>query len=202
MRPGRSGFVVLLAGLCIALAGCGQPPSDRRAVQPGGPGLTKQDVEYQNSVDAWADGYCSAVGSLVDGLATMPTVDPSTPRRAVQTSSDLLGSMIGALDKAGHGLQALPPAPVPAGDSVRGGMLSDFGGIRDRAAAAKQRLDAARDNPSIDKDTLGAASGPLSEVSKLDVLSGFDSVPALAQAGGRAPVCQQLTARASTAPTR
>jgi hypothetical protein len=198
----RTGFLVVLAGLCVALAGCGRQPADPGAVQPGGPGLTKQDVQYQDAVDAWADGYCGAVGSLVDGLATMPTVDPSTPRRAVQTSSDLLGSMIGGLDNASRGLRALPPSPVAGGDSVRAGTLVEFAGIRDRAAAAKQRLDTARDDPSIDKNTLGEASGPLSEVSKLNVLSGFDAVPELALAAGRAPVCQQLTARASTAPTR
>ncbi|HJQ45067.1 MAG TPA: hypothetical protein VJ870_01925 [Amycolatopsis sp.] len=202
MRPGKSGFLVVLAGLCLALAGCGQQRVDSGAALSGGPGLTRQDVERQDAVDAWADGYCGAVGTLVDGLATMPSVDPSTPRRAVQTSSDLLGSMIAGLDKAGRGLRALPSAPVAGADAVRSGELADFAGIRDRAAAAKQRLDAARDDPSIDKNTLGGASGPLEEVSKLDLLSGFDTVPELAQAVAHAPTCQRLTARDSTAPTR
>ena len=202
MRPGKTGLLVILAGLGMALAGCGQQPTESASAQPGGPGLSRQDVERQDAVDAWADGYCGAVGSLVDGLATMPAVDPSTPRRAVQTSSDLLGSMIGGLDKASHGLQALPPAPVAGGESVRTSELTAFAGIRGRAAAAKQRLDAARASPSIDKDTLGAASGPLDEVSKLNLLSGFDAVPDLARAATEAPVCRQLTERASTAPTR
>lgn len=202
MRPGKTGFLAILAGLCVALAGCGQQPADPGAVRPGGPGLTKQDVERQDSVDAWADGYCGAVGFLVDGLATMPTVDPSTPRRAVQTSSDLLGSMIGGLDKAARSLQTLPPSPAAGGETVRANTLAEIAGIRERATGAKQRLDAARDDATIAKDTLGEASGPLDEVSKLNLLSGFDTVPELATAAGHAPVCQQLTARASTTPTR
>jgi len=131
----------------------------------------------------------------------MPTVDPSTPRRAVQTSSDLLNSMIGGLDNAKHGLEELPPSPVAGGDSVRATAITEFDGIRGRAAAAKQRLDAAKDAPSIDQQTLGQASGPLDEVSRLDLLAGFQSYPDLATAAGQAPVCRQLTARASTTPS-
>ncbi|WP_312871924.1 hypothetical protein [Amycolatopsis acididurans] len=201
MRPGRTGFLVTLAGLVVGLAGCGQQQADVASVQSGGPGLSKQGVERQDAAARWADGYCVAVGSLVDGLATMPTVDPSTPRRAVQTSSDLLGSMIGGLDNAKRGLQALPPSPVAGGDSVRTSTITEFDGIRARAAAAKQRLDAARNAPSIDQRTLGEASGPLGEVSRLDLLAGFQSYPELATAAGQAPVCQQLTARASATPT-
>ncbi|GAB3006130.1 hypothetical protein LWP59_36460 [Amycolatopsis acidiphila] len=195
MRPGKLGFLAILTGLCVGLAGCGRPPVQQDAIQPGGPGLSQVEVQRQDATTRWANDYCIAVGSLVDGLATMPTVDPSTPRRAVQTSSDLLGSMIGGLDNAVRGLRALPASPVPEGDSVRAGTVTELTGVRTRAAAAKQRLDAASNDPTIDQQTLGEASAPLAEVSKLDLLAGFDAVPDLRTAVAHAPVCQQLTVR-------
>ncbi|WP_235022863.1 hypothetical protein [Amycolatopsis alkalitolerans] len=160
--------------------------------------MSKSDVERQDAATRWANDYCIAVGSLVAGLATMPSVDPSSPRRAVQTSSELLGSMIGGLDKAVASLRALPPAPVPQGDAVRGDTVAELTGVRARAAAAKQRLDAAGSAPTINQTTLGEAKGPLDEVSKLNLLAGFDTVPDLELAVAHAPVCQQLTLR----PTR
>ncbi|GHF74833.1 hypothetical protein FHX82_002185 [Amycolatopsis bartoniae] len=195
MRPGKIGSLAILTGLCVGLAGCGRPPAESDALQPGGPGLSQRDVQRQDAITQWANDYCVAVGSLVDNLATMPTVDPSTPRRAVETSSDLLGSMIGGLDHAVEGLRALRPAPLPEGDTVRAQTVTDLTGVRTRAADAKQRLDAAGDDPTIDQETLGEARGPLDEVSKLDLLSGLDAVPDLRTAVAHAPVCRQLTAR-------
>lgn len=197
MRPGKIGFLAILTGLCVVLAGCGRPPAEpeQDAIQPGGPGLSQADVQRQDAVTRWANDYCIAVGSLVDDLATMPSVDPSTPRRAVQTSSDLLGSMIGGLDKAVHGLQALAASPVPEGDAVRTNTVTELTGVRTRAAEAKQHLDDAGDDPTIDQNTLGEARGPLDEVSKLNLLAGFETVPDLQTAAAHAPVCQQLTVR-------
>ncbi|GAA5164883.1 hypothetical protein [Amycolatopsis dongchuanensis] len=195
MRPGKVGFLALLTGLGIGLSGCGQPPAEPGAIQSGGPGLSQRDVQRQDEITRWANDYCVAVGSLVDNLATMPTVDPSTPRRAVQTSSALLGSMIGGLDRAVAGLRALPAAPLPEGDSVRTDTVTELSGVRVRAAEAKARLDDAGDAPTIDQATLGEARGPLDEVAKLNLLSGLDAVPDLRTAVARAPVCQQLTVR-------
>ncbi|HVV12311.1 hypothetical protein [Amycolatopsis sp.] len=195
MRPGKIRFLAVLAGLCAILAGCGQPPVDTAATQPGGPGLSKDDVDRQDATSRWANDYCIAVGSLVDGLATMPSIDPSTPRRTVQTSSDLLASMIGGLDKTVQQLRTLPAAPVPEAATARDSAVAQFAGIRARAATAKQHLDAAGAATTVDQDTLGEAQGPLAEVSKVDVLAGLNSVPTLATAAAHAPVCQQLTAR-------
>lgn len=192
MRAGRCLFLVVLTGLFASLVACGQPP---RTESPGGPGLSKADVTRQDEATQWANDYCLAVGSLVDGLASMPTVDPSTPQRAVQTSSDLLASVISGLDRATQGLDELPPSPVPGGDQVRADALTRFTTVRDQAVAAKTQLDNADAAGKIDQDTLGAASGPLDEVAKLDLLAGFDSSADLATARAHAPVCEQLTAR-------
>jgi len=196
VRPGQSVFLVVLTGLCVGLSGCGQP-SPR--TEPGGPGMSREQVQLQDAAARWADDYCVAVGSLVEGLATMPSVDPSSPQRAVRTSSELLGSVVDGLDRALDGLTKLPPSPVPGGDQVRAQAVTDFQGVRDRASAARQRLDSTKPG-DIDEATLGQAHGPLDEVAHLDLLNRFDALPDLATAVAHAPVCQQLTVQASATP--
>jgi hypothetical protein len=198
VRAGKYLFLVVLTGLSVALVACGQPPSTE---PPGGPGLSKADMDKQDAATQWANHYCVAVGSLVDGLATMPTVDPSTPQRAVRTSSDLLASMITALDRAAQALDELPPSPVPGGDRVRADALTRFIAVREQAVAAKTQLDNAGEKGKIDQQTLGAARGPLDEVARLDLLAGFDASADLATARAHAPVCDQLTAHATTEST-
>ncbi len=197
MRPGKSVFLVVLTGLCVGLSGCGQQPV--RNVEPGGPGLSREEVQLQDAAARWADDYCVAVGSLVQGLATMPSVDPSSPQRAVRTSSELLGSVINGLDRALDGLNELPPSPVPGGDQVRAQAVTDFQGVRDRASAARQRLDSTEPG-AIDEATLGQAHGPLDEVARLDLLNRFEAVPELATAVAHAPVCRQLTVQVTATP--
>ncbi|WP_208026083.1 hypothetical protein [Amycolatopsis acidicola] len=194
MRPGKVRFLAIVAGLCVTLAGCGQPPADPATVQPGGPGMSKEQVDAQDATSRWANDYCIAVSSLVAGLATMPSIDPSTPRRVVQTSSDLLGSMIGGLDKTVQQLRTLPVAPVQEAATARDRAVAQFSGIRERALTAKQHLDAAGTAPTVDQTTMREAQGPLTEVSGVDVLAQLNAVPSLATAAGHAPACQQLTA--------
>lgn len=197
MRPGKIGFLAMATGLLVGLVGCGRPPAAQDSVQAAGPGLTLSDVQRQDAVTGWAGQYCTAVGALVDDLAHMPAVDPSTPRRAVQTSSDVLGAVLSGLDRTVGGLRALPPAPVPEGDAVRADTITELTGVRGRAAEAKQRLDDASGSTRIDQATLGAARAPLDEVSRIDLLAGMNAVPELQTAVAHAPVCQQLTARAT-----
>ncbi|WP_246127936.1 hypothetical protein [Amycolatopsis rhizosphaerae] len=198
MRPRTVVFLLLCAGLCAGLASCGRP-----VVAPGTSGVSRQatstESDRQNAITQWANDYCVAVGSLVDELANLPAIDPSSPRRAVETSGALLGTMIGGLDKAVDGLRALSPGPVPGADQARDTMVERFTGVRADAAAAKQRLDRARGAASIPPGILRDARGPLDEVAAIDPLSGFASVPELSAGAQRAPVCRQLTER-ETAP--
>jgi hypothetical protein len=193
LRAGKALFLVVLTGLCASLVACGRAPVNS-GTDVGGPGLSQEGVARRDAATRWANDYCVAVGSLVDGLATMPSVDPSSPRRAVRTSSDLLASMVGSLDGAVRKLDRLPPSPVDGGDKMRTDTVAEFTGIRDRAMVAKQRLDVMRDA------TIGAARGPLDEVAKLDVMAGFTGVPELLDASAHAPVCAELTTRGSAGP--
>jgi hypothetical protein len=208
VRPRKTVLAAIATGVALTLAACGQPPSRvSPAAQSGGesgadgPGITKSEAQRMDVVTNWADGYCTAESQIVQTLSTMPVVDPSSQARAFTTSSALLGSLIGGIDQTVRNLQALPPSPVAGGDTVRTNAIATYTGIRDRTAAAKQRLDTTGPNSSESKDALGDASAPLNEVSKVNLLAGFDSVPELAGAVERAPTCSQLTAHGGPAPS-
>jgi hypothetical protein len=195
VRPRKPVLAAIALGLCLfsglSLTGCGQPAR----VQSG----SQQPGTVNDPVVHWADDYCGAVVQLVETLSTMPSVDPSTPRQASRTSSDLLGSVIGGLDRTLSGLAGLGPSPVPGGEAVRADAITTFKGIRSRAVAAKARIDAASvDDTGATRQALAGAGAPLDEISKLNLLSGIDSVPELAAASKRALSCEPLTAKGST----
>ncbi|WP_199431573.1 hypothetical protein [Qaidamihabitans albus] len=196
MRPRSTVLAALVTALGLSLAGCGQqarvPPGEQPEANSRGPGLSAEEARLQSDTTLWADGYCGAVSQLVSSLAQMPSVDPSTPRRASRTSSDLLGVMIDGLERTVVRLEGLGPAPVPGADDVKTKAVRTYTAIRDRALGAKQDLDAAAD-AEASRAAMSSAEGPLDEIGRLNLLEGFDSIPELKTASLRAPTCRQLT---------
>ncbi|MEC3979546.1 hypothetical protein [Amycolatopsis sp. H20-H5] len=196
MRPRLTVLAALATGIGIFLAGCGQQtPTVPEARQGGASGASDQDP-----VATWADGYCGAVSHLVRTLATLPTVDPSTPQRASRTSSELLSSVVSGLDETLSGLHRLGPAPLAAGDASRLEVVTKFSAIRDRADQVRSHLDAASADAGAIKAALGEARASLDELSSVDLLNGLKKVPALAAASQRASGCQELTAAPAPRP--
>lgn len=196
MRPRKPALAAIALGLglvCgLSLAGCGQ----QARVQPGA--QQQQPGQVNDPAALWADDYCGAVVQLVQTLSTMPSVDPSTPEQATRTSSDLLGSVVGGLDRTLSGLAGLGPSPASGGEAVRADAIEIFTGIRSRAVAAKERIDAAPANDTeATRQALAGASGPLDEISKVDLLAGIKSIPALAAASKRALSCEPLSPNTS-----
>ena len=195
MRLRKTVLAAIALGLCLSLAACGQP----RRVQPGAQQPGSATETTQDPAAQWADDYCGAVVQLVQTLSTMPAVDPRTPQQASRTSSELLGSVIGGLDRTLSGLNGLGPSPAIGGDTVRRDAIATFSGIRSRAASAKQRIDTASADVNATRQALAGAAAPLDEISKVDLLQGIDSVPVLAAASKRAPACEPLTANGASA---
>jgi hypothetical protein len=178
----------------LSLAGCGQPARLKTAAQQE----DSASPVAQDPAANWADAYCGAVVQLVQTLSTMPVVDPSTPQQAARTSSELLGSVISGLDRTVSGLHGLSSSPVAGGDQVRDNAIAAFDRIRSRAVAAKVRIDAASNDTTALRQAIGGAGVPLTEISKVDLLQGFDALPALTAASKRAANCEPLTSKDSS----
>ncbi|MFG1640668.1 hypothetical protein ACGFMK_10300 [Amycolatopsis sp. NPDC049252] len=149
-------------------------------------------VPQADPVARWADGYCGAMGYLVRALASLPTVDPSTPQQASRTTGDLLSSVVGGLDRSLAGLNALGAPPVPAADAGREDVIGQFTEIRTQAENARQRIAAVQGDAEATKAALGEAGATLDRIDALDYLRGLKNVPALESAQRRAPSCGQL----------
>lgn len=191
MRPRSTVFAALTTMITIGLAGCGQQVATQEPARDQGLSVTTA-VPQADPAARWADGYCGAVTHLVRTLAALPVVDPSSPQQASRTSSDLLSSVVGGLDRSLAGLNALGAPPVPAADGGRMDVIGQFSDIRTQAENARLRIDAVRGNAAATKEALGEAKATLDRIDALDYLKGLKDVPALAAAGHRAPNCRQL----------
>ncbi|WP_410666603.1 hypothetical protein [Amycolatopsis sp. cmx-4-68] len=191
MRPRSTVFAALTTTITIGLAGCGQPAATQAPARDLGLSVTTV-VPPADPAASWADGYCAAVTQLVRTLAELPTVDPSTPQQASRTSSELLSSVVGGLDRSLAGLKALGAPPVPSADGGRKDVIGQLAEIRRQAEAARERIDAVRGDAAATKDALGEASATLDRIDALDYRQGLKDVPALAAAGQRAPACHGL----------
>lgn len=191
MRP-RSPVIAALATLIsCGLAGCGHAPAVQSPARDQGLSVTTV-APRTDPAARWAEGYCGAVTILVHALATLPAVDPSTPQQASRTSSDLLASVVGGLDRAVAGLDSLGAPPPPAADQSRQDVIGQFSEIRTQAAGVRQRIDAVQGDAAATKDALGQARATLDRIVALDMLKGLQAAPELQAAIERVPGCRQL----------
>ncbi len=188
MRPRSIVIAALATSIGLGLAGCGQQPAVTSHARQDGLATVSASAD---PASAWAEGYCGAVSQLVRTLATLPSVDPTTPQQASRTSSQMLASVIDGLGRTSAALGNLGPAPVTGGDASRTAAVAELDGIRVRADDARIRLDASAD-PDATKKALGDARASLDELDRLDLLRGLRDVPQLAAASGRIPGCQDL----------
>ncbi|EMD25579.1 hypothetical protein [Amycolatopsis azurea] len=189
MRPRFTVLAALATGIGLGLAGCGQQPAVTSQARQEG--LATVSASEADPASAWAEGYCDAAGGLVRTLATLPSVDPSTPQQASRTSGDLMASVSEGLKRTSAALASLGPAPVAGGDASRTSAVAQLDGIRARADDVRRRLDSSADSETT-KTALRDARTSLDELDRLDLLRGLNDVPELASASSRIPVCQDL----------
>lgn len=189
MRPRSTVIAALATGIGLGLAGCGQQPAVTSHARQEG--LATISASSADPASAWAEGYCGAVTQLVRTLATLPSVDPTTPQLASRTSSQLMASVVSGLDRTSAALENLGPSPVAGGDASRTATVEQLEGIRARADDVRHRIDVSAD-PEATKVALRDARASLDELDRLDLLSGLRDVPRLAAASSRIQGCQDL----------
>lgn len=193
MRARMTVVATVFTATVIALTGCGPraTPAPRQVTSSPVPVPSTTVTKTRDAATVWAEGYCGAVTELVSSFSRMPAIDPSTPTLAAQTSSALLGALVDGLDRTLTRLDGLGRPPAPSAENVKADAVRTYTAIRDRAAAAKQRLDDAR-SPKASRAALGAAQDPLDEIGRVNLLAGFDSAPELRAASRNAPACRDL----------
>ena len=143
----------------------------------------------------WMDGFCTAVHGYRDRARreadpTRPV--PGTVAEAQQALSADLGGMASRTGEVVGKLAALPAAPVPAAEAARRAYVAKFSKARDRAAAAKARLDRAKPGDRVSQ----APAAEALEQAQQDIEATYDPVgavtasPELMLAAENAPGCK------------
>ncbi|QFU85708.1 hypothetical protein YIM_02410 [Amycolatopsis sp. YIM 10] len=193
MRP-RMGVFAAVVGVGVLLGACGQPPAGETV--PGsriGPGAQPQSAPEGDPEMTWANQYCGAVVGLLETMAGMPRVDPTSPQSAASTASEMLGTLVGGLDRTLLNLNGLPVSPAPGGDEAKRAAVDSYTGIRERVVEAKRQLDSSGPGTRQGQEAISSAGNALDEIANADLLSGLSSAPRLLDASRRAPTCSSLT---------
>jgi hypothetical protein len=186
----------VLLGSVLLLSACGTTP----AGPP--PSQNLRPVEAVTSASAadpaavrWTDGFCSAVHGYRERTNREAAPQQPTPTSIAESQKALsmtLGGIAARTGEAVDKLTALPPAPVPLGDTVRRAFVTKFTKARDRAAEAKAALDHAK--PGNEASQAPAAKAL--EQAQQDVDGTYDPVgavaasPELMLAAATAPGCK------------
>lgn len=188
-----------LLGACLLLTACGNPPA-----APAPPPAAQQPSPTQTlpvlptadpAAVSWMDGFCSAVNGYRERTNRESELGASSPNSIAESQKALSASLGGIAARTGEvvdKLTALPPAPVPLGETVRQGFLAKFTKSRDRAAEAKTKLDRAKRGNEASQGPAGDAI----EQAQRDLDGTYDPVgvvtasPELMAAAATAPACK------------
>jgi hypothetical protein len=183
----------VLLGAGLLLSACGTMP----AAAP--PSQNLRPVEAVTSAPAadpaavrWTDGFCSAVHGYRERTNREAASQQPTPTSVAESQKALSAALGGIAARTGETagkLAALPPAPVPLGDTVRQAFVTKFTKARDRAAGAKDELDRAKPDNTAAQDRAGQALFQAQQ----DVDGTYDPVGAMAAS-------PELMLAAATAP--
>jgi len=190
-------IVAALLGAGVLLSACGSPPA---AQAP--PSRTLSPVVTTPSAPSadpaalrWVDGFCAAVHGYRERTNREAEPARPTPSTVTESQKGLSAELGGVAARTGETvdkLVALPPAPVPLGETVRQGFVTKFTKARDRATEAKTKIDRAKPGNE-------ASQAPAAEAlrqAQQDVDGTYDPVgamtasPELMLAAANAPGCK------------
>jgi len=196
-------FMAAAVGLTVVLTGCSDSQSGTAA--PSSAPASSDTASASSSAPesgtaspaatTWVDGFCGSLLGFVDlSNLQQPSVAPGDTAGGKQALLDTFGKVESAVGQAVDGLNKLPAAPVPAGDTAKKGLVEAFSPVLQRIKDLETQLKAA---PAGDAQSLLTASNGFqaigTDVSKIDdPLKGLSASPELAPALKTAPNCKKL----------
>ena len=187
-----------LLGAALLLTACGNTPSAAPPAQSPGPSPIETVTSAPTADPAavrWMDGLCSAVHGYRERTNREAQPGQPTPKSVAEAQKAISATLAGIAARTGETvdkLTALPPAPVPLGDTVRQALVTKFTKARDRAAEAKVTLDRAKPGNQASQDPAADAV----ELAQKEIDGAYDPVgavkdsPELMLAAATAPGCK------------
>ncbi|KDN21371.1 hypothetical protein [Amycolatopsis rifamycinica] len=188
-----------LLGACLLLTACNSRTGSPPPAQNPNPITVQTTIPVSPVADPaavrWMDGFCSAIHGYRERTNREAEPNQPTPNSIAESQKQLSATLGGIAARTGEvveKLTALPPAPVPLGETVRQGFLAKFTKARDRATEAKAKLDRAKRGNEASQNPAAAAV----EQAQADVDGTYDPVgavtasPELMVASANAPGCK------------
>ncbi|WP_206790755.1 hypothetical protein [Amycolatopsis sp. MtRt-6] len=188
-----------LLGACLLLTACGNNPAAPAPPPAAEKPSPVQTIPVQPAADPaavrWMDGFCAAVHGYRERTNREAETGRPSPQSIAESQKALSATLGGIAARTGEAvdkLTALPPAPVPLGETVRQGFVAKFTKARDRAIEAKAKLDRAKRGDEASQ----APAADAVEQAQRDLDGTYDPVgavtasPELMTAAATAPGCR------------
>jgi hypothetical protein len=194
-------FTAAAVSLTVVLTGCSNSetgtatPSSTPASAASSSAPAPASGTASPAAATWVDGYCGSLLGFLDlSNLQQPSVAPGDTAGGKQALLSTFGKVESAVGSAVDGLNKLPPAPVPAGDTAKKNLLDVFTPVLQKIKDLEAKLQAAPANNAqslTDASTEFQAIG--TDVSKIsDPLKDIAASPELAPALQTAPNCKKL----------
>ncbi|AIG74090.1 Conserved putative secreted protein [Amycolatopsis japonica] len=163
--------ILLIALALFVTTACSGEPAPAPATVTATPSSSapKAPAGPDAKTVAWLDGMCGAIYGYMKASNDYASKQRSGTEVTRNALKEELGIRAGFAGKAVDELTALPPSPIPGGDTVRKSLVDQYTAARDAANAGKQRLEKSGNSAAMDAGikAMDATQKPITETPDL-----------------------------------
>ncbi|MEU8414753.1 hypothetical protein AB0C24_18370 [Amycolatopsis japonica] len=166
----KTKILLIALALFVTTACSGEPPAAPATVTATpSSSAPKAPAGPDAKTVAWLDGMCGAIYGYMKASNDYASKQRSGTEVTRNALKEELGIRAGFAGKAVDELTALPPSPIPGGDTVRKSLVDQYTAARDAANAGKQRLEKSGNSAAMDAaiQAMDATQKPITETPDL-----------------------------------
>ncbi|KFZ79956.1 hypothetical protein ED92_21530 [Amycolatopsis sp. MJM2582] len=166
----KTKLLLIVLALFVTTACSGEPPAAPATVTVTPPSSApKAPAGPDAKTVAWLDGMCGAIYGYMKASNDYASKQRSGTEVTRNALKEELGIRAGFAGKAVDELTALPPSPIPGGDTVRKSLVDQYTAARDAANTGKQRLEKSGNSAAMDAaiQAMDATQKPITETPDL-----------------------------------
>ncbi|WP_394359589.1 hypothetical protein [Amycolatopsis sp. SB7-3] len=163
----KTKLLLIVLALFVTTACSGEPPATVTVTPPSS--ASKAPAGPDAKTVAWLDGMCGAIYGYMKASNDYASKQRSGTEVTRNALKEELGIRAGFAGKAVDELTALPPSPIPGGDTVRKSLVDQYTAARDAANTGKQRLEKSGNSAAMDAaiQAMDATQKPITETPDL-----------------------------------
>ncbi|MER7864771.1 hypothetical protein ABTX61_37090 [Amycolatopsis japonica] len=166
----KTKLLLIVLALFVTTACSGEPPAAPATVTvTPSSSAPKAPAGPDAKTVAWLDGMCGAIYGYLKASNDYASKQRSGTEVTRNALKEELGIRAGFAGKVVDELTALPPSPIPGGDTVRKSLVDQYTAARDAANTGKQRLEKSGNSAAMDAaiQAMDATQKPITETPDL-----------------------------------